>query len=72
MVTKGVKREWDELGDKIDIQTLVYIKWITNNNLLYTTENYIQCPITTYNGKNLKKYICMYVHIYENHFAAHL
>ena len=26
MVTKRVKREWDELGDESDIYTLVYIK----------------------------------------------
>ena len=55
MVTKRVKREWDELGDESDIYTLVYIKQITNKNLLYTTENYIQWPIITYNGKESEK-----------------
>ena len=31
--------------------TLLYIKQINNKDLLYSTGNYIQYPVITYNGK---------------------
>ena len=34
---------------------LLYIKYISNKNFLYSTGNYIQYLIIAYNGKNLKK-----------------
>ena len=30
---------------------LLYIEWIKNNVLLYSTENYIQYPMMNHNGK---------------------
>ena len=54
-----------EFGIKIYI--LLYRKQITNKDLLYTTENYIQYLIITYNGKESKKeyiYVYMYTHTY--------
>ena len=43
-----------------------YIKYINNRDLLYSTENYIQYLVMTYNGKeyvcicmNEKEYICI-------------
>ena len=42
--------------------TLLYIKYITNKNLLYSTENPTQHSIMTYMGKEPKKeWICVYV-----------
>ena len=55
MITKGAKGgggiNW-EIG--IDIQTLLYIKQITNKNLIYSTENSIQYSVMTYMGKESK------------------
>ena len=47
---------------------LVYIKWIKNKFLLYSTENCIQPPGINYNGKEYKKR--MYINIKPSHFAA--
>ena len=30
---------------------LLYIEWINNKVLLYSTENSIQCPMINHNGK---------------------
>ena len=35
---------------------LLYIEWINNEVLLYSTENYIQHPIINCNGKEYEKY----------------
>ena len=46
---------------EIDIYTLLYIKWITNKDLLYNTGN-SHYSIMTYMGKELKKeWIYVYV-----------
>ena len=40
---------------------LLYIEWINNKVLLYSTENYIQYPMINHNGKEYKKrmHICV-------------
>ena len=39
---------------------LLYIGWINNKVLLYSTGNYIQYPVTNHNGKEYEKvYICI-------------
>ena len=45
--------------------TLLYIKQITNKDLLYSTGNYTQHFVITYNGKESETgyiyiYVCMY------------
>ena len=41
---------------------LLYTEWVNNTVLLYSAENYIQCPMINYNGKEYKKeYIYIYV-----------
>ena len=41
---------------------LVYIGWINNKVLLYSTGNYIQYPVINHNGKEFdKEYIYMYI-----------
>ena len=46
---------------------LLYIGWINNKVLLYSTGNYIQYPVINYNGKEYEKE-CIYV--YLSHFAV--
>ena len=46
---------------------LVYIEWINNNILLYSTGNYIQYPGINYNGKEYKK---VYIYIYESLYCT--
>ena len=45
----------DKLGAGINKYTFLYIKYITNKDLLYSTENYIQHIIIIYNGKESQK-----------------
>ena len=46
----------------INIYTLLYIKQITNKDLLYSTGNYTQYFVITYEGKESKtnRCICLY------------
>ena len=42
---------------------LLYIDWINNKVLLYSTENHIQYPMINHNGKEyLKKNIYIYMY----------
>ena len=44
---------------------LVYIEWINNKILLYSTENYTQYPVIDQNGKEFEKEcVCIYRYIY--------
>ena len=59
VVTYG-KEEIIEIG--IDIYTLLYIKLITNKNLLYSTRNSTQYSVMTYMGiESKKEWIYVYV-----------
>ena len=40
---------------------LLYIEWINNKVLLYSTENYIQYPMINHSGKEYKKRMYIYV-----------
>ena len=44
---------------------LLYIEWINNKVLLYSTRNYIQYPVITPNGKKYKKE-CIYICVTES------
>ena len=46
----------------IDIYTLLYTKWITNKDSLYSTENSTQYSVMTYMGKKSKKGRYMYMY----------
>ena len=39
----------------------LYIKWINNKVLLYSTGNYIQYSVTSYNGKEYEKSIFTHI-----------
>ena len=48
----------------MNIYTLLYIKYITNKDLLYGTGNYTQYFVITYNGKILKRNIYIYIYTF--------
>ena len=39
----------------MNMYTLLYLKWITNKDLLYNTGNLAQYYVTTYMGKEIRK-----------------
>ena len=43
----------------ISICELLYIGWINNNILLYSTGNYIQYPVINHSGENMRMNVCM-------------
>ena len=46
---------------------LLYIEWINNKVLLYSTGNYIQYPVINHNGKEYEKeYIYIYMYVAES------
>ena len=59
---KGQRGESDKLGDGINIYTLLYIKQITNKDLLYSIGNSTQYSAITYMEKNLRKNESMYMY----------
>ena len=54
----GGRMEW-EFG--INRCKLLYIEWINNKVLLYSTGNYIQYPVINHNGKEYEKE-CVYMY----------
>ena len=66
MVTKG-EMLWEGITQELRINThiLLYIRQITNKDLLYSTGNSTQYFVITYMGKEsekMKKYIYIYIH----------
>ena len=54
----------------INRDRILYIGWINDKVLLYSTANRIQYPVTNYNGKEYEKeYICVCVYKLS-HFAV--
>ena len=66
MVVKGAEggggEDW-EFG--ISGCKVVYIGWINNKVLLYSTGNCIQYLVINHKGKEYKKYIYIYLSIYN-------
>ena len=57
--------EGEGLGVWDQQMKLLYIQWMNNKVLLYSTGNYIQCLVINHNGKEYKKeyiYVCIYVY----------
>ena len=53
----GGEKDWEFWINRCK---LLYIGWINNKVLLYSTENYIQYPVINHNGKKYEKeYICI-------------
>ena len=61
----GGRMEW-EVG--VSRCKLLYIGWINNKVLLYSTKKYIQYPMINHNGKEYfkKEYIYIYICITES------
>ena len=57
----GGGMEW-EFG--ISRYKLLYIEWINNKALLYSTGNYIQYSVINHNGKEYEKE-CVFIYIYK-------
>ena len=63
MVTRGKRRGGINWENGIDTYTLLYIKQITNKDLVYRTGNSTSYPVMPYMGKESKKewiYVYMY------------
>ena len=48
---------------------LLYVEWINNKVILYSTGNYIQYPVINHNGKEYEReceYVCIYVCVTES------
>ena len=53
----GINQEFE-----IVIYTLLYMEWMVNMDLLYSTGNYTQYSVLTYMGKESEKEcVCVYV-----------
>ena len=62
---EGVGEEWCGRLGLADVSYYIYIEWINNKALLYSTENilnYIQYPMINQNGKEYKKRECIYMY----------
>ena len=62
MVARGKDGVVREFG--IDRNTLLYLKWITNKDLLYSTGNSAQCYVAAwmggeFGGEWIHVYVCM-------------
>ena len=76
MVTKEERREGINQEFQINIYISLCIKQINNKNLLYSTGNYIQHSVITFNGKESERinkymYVQLYTHTHSSHFAVH-
>ena len=67
-VRLGSRGEGINKEDGINIYTLLYIKYITNKDLLYSTGNYTQYFVITYKRKESEK---EYTHTCLNRCAVH-
>ena len=69
-VTKGDSRWRDKLRSLGLTDTTVYK--INNKDLLYSTGNYIQYLVITYNGKESEKeYMYVYIYVYYTYIYTH-
>ena len=59
----GVEREC-----RVSRCKLLYMEWINNKVLLYSTGNYIQYPVINHKGKEYFKKECIYIitELYSN------
>ena len=55
-VAGSTRKGGEDWEFRINRGKLVYIGWINNQVLLYSTENYIQCPVKHHNGEYEKEY----------------
>ena len=63
---EGIVREFG-----MDTYTLLYLKWMTNKNLLYSTGNSAQCYVAAWMGGEFGGE-WVHVYVWLNPFAVHL
>ena len=65
------ERDLREFGVSMYLLTLLYLKWVTNKNLLYSTGNFAQCYVAAWiEGEFGGEWI--HVHVWLSSFAVHL
>ena len=55
----------------MDMYTLLYLKWITNNDLLCNTRNSVQCYVEAWMGGEFREE-WIRVYVWLSPFAVHL
>ena len=55
----------------MDIYMLLYSRWITNKVLLHSTQNFAQCCVVAWMGRELGGE-GIHVHVWLSPFAVHL
>ena len=55
----------------MDMYTLLYLKWITKKDLLYSTGNSAQCYVAAWMGEEFGRE-CIRVYVWLSPFAARL
>ena len=63
---EGIFREFG-----IDMYTLLYLKWMTNKDLLYSTGNSAQCYVAAWMGEEFGRE-WVHVYVWLSPFAVHL
>ena len=72
MVTRGERcREGIVKEFGMDVYTLLYLKWITSKDLLYSTWNSAQCYVAVWKGGEFGGG-CIHVCVWLNSFSVHL
>jgi len=66
LLGEGIVREFG-----MDMYTLLYLKWTTNKNLLYNTENSVKCYVAIWMGREFGGE-WIHVYVWLNPFAVHL
>ena len=51
---------------------LLYIEWINNKVLLYSTGDYIRHPVINHNGEEYEKKECVCIYIYIHYIYIHI
>ena len=64
---EGVVREFG-----MDMCTLLYLKWKTNKDLLYSTRNSVQCYVAAWMGEEIAGGRWIHVCVWLSPFAIHL
>ena len=62
----GIVREFGRV-----ISTLLYLKWITNRDLLYSTWNSVQCYVAAWMGGEFEG-DWIYLYVWLSSFTIHL
>ena len=64
--TGGVSEEWIASLGLADACKLLYVEWINNQDLLYSTGNCTQYLVISHNGN---EYIYIYIYMFTNQFS---